>query len=58
MDCCRYIFAADPKYHKPEVKAEVAWWEPWLAKRRRERGEDASVVYLAPSSYTSQTYVA
>jgi hypothetical protein len=58
MDCMRYIFAADPKYHKPEVKAEVAWWEPWLAKRRRDRGEEASVVYLAPSSYTSQTYVA
>ena len=58
MDCLRYLMAADIKYHKPDVKAEAAWWEPWIARRRKERGEQEGVVYLAPSSYTSQTYVA
>jgi allantoicase len=58
MDCLRYLMAADIRYHKPEEKRESAWWEGWIAKRRRERGEESNVVYLAPSSYTSQTYVA
>jgi hypothetical protein len=58
MDCCRYIFAADPKYHKPDVKHEKAWWEDWLKKRRAARGEEANVVYLAPSSYLTESYVA
>jgi allantoicase len=54
----RYLMAAEMKYHKPEAKAEKAWWEDWIARRRKARGEDASVVYLTPASYTTQTYVA
>jgi allantoicase len=57
MDCLRYLMAAGLKYHKPEAKAEKAWWEDWVARRRKARGEDASVVYLAANSYT-HTYIA
>jgi hypothetical protein len=57
MDCLRYLMAADIKYHKPDVKVEKAWWEDWVARRRKERGEQDGVVYLAPNSYT-HTYIA
>jgi hypothetical protein len=58
MDCLRYLMAADIRYYPPEQTREQAWWEPWIARRRKQRGEENGVVYLAPASYTTQTYVA
>jgi hypothetical protein len=56
MDCLRYLCAYEPRYHAPEVVEEVPWWVEWKKKRDKANGGNG-VVYLAPSSYTSEVYV-
>lgn len=56
VDCLRYLFAYNPKFHEMEKVVEHPWWFDWKKKRDKERGQEG-VVYLAPSSYTSEFYV-
>lgn len=57
MDCMRYICAYEPRYHKPESIAEKPWWWDWKQARDRKKAQEG-VVYLSPSSYATETYVA
>jgi hypothetical protein len=58
VDCLRYLFAYEPKYHRPVVaSADKPWWFSWKMKRDREKNK-GGVVYLAPNSYSSDVYYA
>lgn len=58
MDCMRYLLAADIRYHKPEQVSDKPWWWDMVQKRRRQRGQQDGVVYLAPNTYATEIYVA
>lgn len=52
VDTLRYLFAYDPKYHRPVVAQEKPWWFDRYQKRQREK--NSGVVNLTPNSFVFQ----
>ena len=57
VDCLRYLCAYNPRYHAPVKQVTEEWWVKWKKDREKAKNQ-AGVVYLAPGSYTSETWVA
>jgi hypothetical protein len=57
VDCLRYLCAYEPQYHAPAAHHVDPWWVDWKKRREKASGQ-SGVVYLAPASYTSETWVA
>lgn len=57
LDCMRYLMAAGIRYHKPPPVVEKPWWFDWRMRREKDKNQ-GGVVYLSPTSYTTETWVA
>jgi len=58
VDCLRYLFAYEPRYHAPVVQKAEWWGYAWKRERDAAKARESNeAVYLTPNSYT-KTWVA